>query len=150
MLSSYFLIALENCRRKQLDHGHVFLESHVAYLGSDFEDDELYVHFPKDLIFVPLDNFPLGLFINDSFSVFLPVLFEALLVHGGENLVGRPLLSIEGANVPDQKLKYLCHVLFATHNQIYFSITHIQSDAVPTKEGCILHIVFRHAYNMFS
>ena len=85
-----------------------------------------------------------------GFVILLPVLFKTSLIQRSQNLVGRTLFSIKGANIPYEKLEHLWHILFTAHNQVDFSIANIQGNTIPAKKWSILYIVFGHTYNMFS
>jgi len=75
-------MTIKNCPCKQLDNRRIFLECHVAYFSSNFEDEKLQIHLSKDFVFIYCLHLEYLLLINMGFFSFLPVVLETLLIHG--------------------------------------------------------------------
>ena len=56
-LLPYFLRTFQNCFGEKLYQSHIFLKRHIAYFGSNFEDNELQIDLAKDFVLVLLYHF---------------------------------------------------------------------------------------------
>lgn len=139
-------MTIKNCPCKQLNQRWIFLECHVAYFSSNFEDEELQIHLSKDFVFIYCLHLEYLLLINMGLFSFLPIFLETLLIHGRQNLVSRTSLSIKGAHFLYEVFEHLWHVLFVANDQIDFSISNIYGQTVPTIEGSEFDLSWRHTY----